>query len=62
MSKEKVKKKRKSGEADDIKKQYIVPKSKIEPRAHYAPEPKWGCHCPSNSCKTLVISYSSAKK
>jgi len=64
MSKEKVKKKRKSGEADDINKQtiYIVPKSKIEPRAHYAPEPKWGCHCPSNSCKTLVIFYSSAKK
>jgi len=32
------------GEAYDINKQtiYIVPISKIESRAHYAPEPAWG--------------------
>jgi len=37
-----VKKKRTSGEAYDIKKQTIALKSKIESRAHYAPEPAWG--------------------
>jgi len=38
------KKKRISGEAYDINKQtiYIVPKSKIESRVHYMPEPAWG--------------------
>jgi len=40
ISKEKMKKKRISGEAHEINKQtiYIAPKSKIESRAHYAPE------------------------
>jgi len=42
--KEKVKKKMISGEAYDISKQtiglYIAPKSKIESRAHFAPEPR----------------------
>ena len=39
-----MKKKRISGKAYDIKKQtiYTVPKSKIESRAHYAPEPTRG--------------------
>ena len=39
-----VKEKRISGEAYDINKQtiYIVPKSKIESRVHYMPEPAWG--------------------
>ena len=41
MSKEKVKKKRISGKAYDINKQtiYIVPKSKLDARAHYARSP-----------------------
>jgi len=45
ISNEKVKKKG-CGEAYDINKQrmYIVPKSKIEPRLHYAPEPAQGIH------------------
>jgi len=44
ISKEKVKKKRISVEAYDINKQtiYIVQKSKMEPRAHYVPEPGRG--------------------
>ena len=39
-----MKKKRKSGKANDINKQtkYIAPKSKTESRAHYAPEPARG--------------------
>jgi len=43
ISKEKVKKKG-CGEAYNITKQriYIAPKSKIESRAHYAPEPAQG--------------------
>ena len=43
ISKEKVKK-RITGEAYDVNKQtiYIAPKSKIESRAHYAPEPAQG--------------------
>jgi len=43
ISKENMKKKRITEEAYDINKQtiYIVPKSKIESRVHYAPEPTW---------------------
>ena len=40
-----MKKKRTSGEEYDIKKQTIAPKSKIESRAHYAPEPARGAGC-----------------
>ena len=44
-----MKKKRISGKAYDINKQtiYIAPKSKIESRAHYAPEPTWGLIMPT---------------
>ena len=47
IRKKKVKKKRISEEAYDINKQtiYIAPKSKIESRVHYAPEPTTHSHC-----------------
>ena len=40
--KEIVEEKKMSGDAYDICKQTIQTKSKIESRAHYAPEPAWG--------------------
>jgi len=47
--------KRISGEAYDINKQtkYVAPKSKVESRAHYAPQPARGRKCsgtPLNNC------------
>ena len=52
ISKEKVNKKRISGEACDKNKQttYTVPKSKIESRAQYAPEPARGICAVKTSC------------
>jgi len=55
----KAKKKRKSGEAYNINKQTIhtVPKSKIESRAHYIPEPARGgtlVNLTGCICKTVM--------
>ena len=58
MSKEIVKKKRISGEAYDINKDtvYIVLKSKIESRVHYAPETGlvWYRRTSATHCTVLV--------
>ena len=61
-TKGKCEEKRISGEAYDKKKQkvYTVPKSEIEPRVHYAPEPARGQQTRTTHCSRLVAKGPSA--
>jgi len=49
-------KKKDKWEANDVNKQaiYIAPKSTNESRAHYAPEPAWGCKLQSLNYYCMV--------